>query len=195
MKKVKGWDDEEDGYALLTSHTNKRKYKNSLKEDVHIVESMDTKQCIAPTRKAIKLKVSSGNPVRNRCTILKESKKERCIQICPKYSRIIVENMAIMHVTVQDHVIAQENEQNQEFTNMMDLDNTSVSKECAMVCMDVHYEDWDWDIIMYGDQGVCTKEHNEATYTELAVKKNKKLNIMWPYALVILCHLRKMKAT
>ena len=87
--------------------------------------------------------------------------------------------------------IAQENEQNQEFTNMMDLDNNSVSKECATVCMDVHYEDWDWDIIMYGDQGVCTKEHNEATYTELAVKKNKKLNIMWPYALVILCHLRK----
>ena len=50
---------------------------------------------------------------------------------------------------------------------MMDLDNTSVSKECVMVCMDVHYEDWDKDIIMYGDQGVSTEEHDEVTYTEL----------------------------
>ena len=84
MKTAKGWDDEEDDYALFTSHTNKRKYKNSLKEDVHTVESMDTKQWIAPTRKAIKIKVSSGNPVRKRCTILKESTKERDIQICLK---------------------------------------------------------------------------------------------------------------
>ena len=63
--------------------------------------------------------------------------------------------------------IAQENEQNKEFTNMMDLDNTSVSEECVMVCMDIHYEDWDEDIIMYSDQGVCTKEQNKATYAEL----------------------------
>ena len=73
-----------------------------------------------------------------------------------------------MHVTVQNHVIMpillKKNEQNKESTNMMDLDNTSVSEECAMVCMDVHYEHWDEDII---DQGVCTKEHNEAMYAEL----------------------------
>ena len=29
------------------------------------------------------------------------------------------------------------------------------------------YEHWDEDIIVYGDQGVCTKEHNEAMYAEL----------------------------
>ena len=40
---------------------------------------------------------------------------------------------------------------------MMDLTNTIVSEECAMVCTDVHYEDWDMDIIMYGDQGVSTE--------------------------------------
>ena len=79
MKNVKGWDDEEDDYALFTSHTNKEKYKNSLKEDVHTVESMDTKQWIAPTRK-----VSSGTLVRKRCTILKESTDERDIKIYQK---------------------------------------------------------------------------------------------------------------
>ena len=33
--------------------------------------------------------------------------------------------------------------------------------------MDIHYEDCNKDIIVYGDQGVCTKEHDKATYTEL----------------------------
>ena len=36
--------------------------------------------------------------------------------------------------------IAQENASNKEFENMMDLDNSSVSKECAMMCTDIHYE-------------------------------------------------------
>ena len=68
MKNVEGWDDEEHDYALFASHTNKRMYKNSLKEDVHTVASMDTNQCIAPKRKSIKIKVSNGNFVRKRCT-------------------------------------------------------------------------------------------------------------------------------
>ena len=61
--------------------------------------------------------------------------------------------------------IAQESEQNQKLENMMDLDNSSVSKECAMVCTEVHYEDE--DLIVYGDQGVSTEEHDEATYGKL----------------------------
>ena len=75
-----------------------------------------------------------------------------------------------MHVTVQNHMI---NEQDKGFANMMDLDNTRVSKECDMVCMDIHYEDWDENIIMYGDQGVSTKEHNEAMYAELTKMESK----------------------
>ena len=51
---------------------------------------------------------------------------------------------------------------------MMDLDNSSVSEECVMMCMDVHQEDGDKDIIMCGDQGVSTEEHDKATYGELA---------------------------
>ena len=53
MKNVKGWDDEEDDYALFTSHTNKKKYKNSFKEDMHTVESMDTKYWLdCPNKKS-----------------------------------------------------------------------------------------------------------------------------------------------
>ena len=50
---------------------------------------------------------------------------------------------------------------------MRDLDNSSVSEDCAVVCMDIHYEDWDEDTIMYGDQRVSTEEHDKAMYGEL----------------------------
>ena len=56
---------------------------------------------------------------------------------------------------------------------MMDLNNSSVDEECAMMCADVHYEDWDEDIIMYGDQGVSTEEHDEAMYGELTKTERK----------------------
>ena len=60
--------------------------------------------------------------------------------------------------------IAQESEQNNKLENMMDLDNSSVSKECVMMCMDVHCEDGDEDLIVYGDQGVSTEEHDKTMY-------------------------------
>ena len=63
--------------------------------------------------------------------------------------------------------IAQENEQNMKFKNLLDLDNSSVNEECAMMCTDIHSEDGDEDIIVYGDQGVSTEEHDETMYSEL----------------------------
>ena len=40
-------------------------------------------------------------------------------------------------------IIAQESEQNMEVENMLDLDNSSVCKECEMMCTEVQYEDGD----------------------------------------------------
>ena len=57
MKYVKGWDEEEDDYALFASPTNKKGHKNSLREDVAIVESLDTKQQIPLTRKVARKRV------------------------------------------------------------------------------------------------------------------------------------------
>ena len=36
-----------------------------------------------------------------------------------------------------------------------------------MMCMDVHCEDGDEDIIVYGDQGVSTEEHDKTMYDKL----------------------------
>ena len=44
MKYVKGWEEEEDDYALVASPANKKGHKNSSKDDVAIVESLETKQ-------------------------------------------------------------------------------------------------------------------------------------------------------
>ena len=60
MKHVKGWDEEEDDYALFTSQSNKKKPKKALKDIVGTVENLDIKQQIVPTRKATKIKGSKG---------------------------------------------------------------------------------------------------------------------------------------
>ena len=44
MKYVKGWEEEEDDYALFASSVNKKGLKNSSRDNVTIVESLDTKQ-------------------------------------------------------------------------------------------------------------------------------------------------------
>ena len=45
---------------------------------------------------------------------------------------------------------------------MVDYDNTSVSKECVMMCTDLQYEDPDKDIVVYGDQEINTEEYKKA---------------------------------
>ena len=46
---------------------------------------------------------------------------------------------------------------------MLDLDNSSVSEEHATMCIEVQYEDGGKDLIVYGDQGASTEEHNKDT--------------------------------
>ena len=55
--------------------------------------------------------------------------------------------------------IAQESEQKGKSESMLDMDSTSVSKECAMVCMELQYEDSSKNEVVYGDQGTNTEEY------------------------------------
>ena len=63
--------------------------------------------------------------------------------------------------------IAQESEQKGKSESMLDLDSTSVSEECAMVCTKLQYEDASKDEVVYGDQGINTEEYEKATYGNL----------------------------
>ena len=55
--------------------------------------------------------------------------------------------------------IARESEQKEKSGSMLDLDSSSVSEECAMVCMELQYEDVSEDEVVYGDQGISTEEY------------------------------------
>ena len=63
--------------------------------------------------------------------------------------------------------IAQESEQKGKSESMLDLDSTSVSEECAMVCTELQYEDVSENEVVYGDQGISIEEYEKATYDDL----------------------------
>ena len=63
--------------------------------------------------------------------------------------------------------IAQESEQKGKSEYTLDLDSTSVSEECVMVCTELQYEDASEDEVVYGDQGICAEEYEKATYGDL----------------------------
>ena len=63
--------------------------------------------------------------------------------------------------------IAQESEQNNKMEYMLDLDSTSVCKECVMMCTELQYEDADKDLVVYGDQGINPEEYEKAMYGNL----------------------------
>ena len=69
--------------------------------------------------------------------------------------------------------IAQESEQNKKVRDMLDLDNTSVSKECVMMCTEVQYEDENEDVVVYRVQGISTEEYEKAMYGELMKAQSK----------------------
>ena len=79
--------------------------------------------------------------------------------------------------------IAQESEQNKKVENMLDLNNISVSEECAMMCTDVQYEDGDEDVVVYGDQGINTEEYEKTMYRDLTKTQSKEEEVKYNVAL------------
>ena len=56
---------------------------------------------------------------------------------------------------------------------MLDLDSTSVSEECAMVCTELQYEDASKDEVVYGDQEISTEEYEKTTYGDFTKTQSK----------------------
>ena len=63
--------------------------------------------------------------------------------------------------------IARESEQNRKFGKLMDFNDNSVCKECAMICTDVYSDEEYEDLIVYRDQVISTKTYDEETYGDL----------------------------
>ena len=56
---------------------------------------------------------------------------------------------------------------------MLDLDSTSVSEECAMVCTELQYEDVSKDEVVYGDQGISAEEYEKTTYGDFTKTRSE----------------------
>ena len=63
--------------------------------------------------------------------------------------------------------LARENEQNSKFTKLMDLGDSSVCEECAMICTDAYSDEEYKAMVVYGDQGITSKIFDEETYGDL----------------------------
>ena len=66
MKHAKGWEEEEDDYALFSSPSNKKGTRKYLKDAVDTVGNLDTKQLIVPTRKATKIRARNQKPMKRK---------------------------------------------------------------------------------------------------------------------------------
>ena len=82
MKHVKGWDKEEDDYALFASQSNKNKPKNAFKGCCGYCGEFGHKQLNVPIKKVTKLSAQKETLSAKRNRVLKETKKERDIMIC-----------------------------------------------------------------------------------------------------------------
>ena len=81
--------------------------------------------------------------------------------------------------------IARESEQKGKSESMLDLDSTSVSEECVMVCTELQYEDTSEDEVVYGLAQKSTRRLHMVILRNPKAKKKTKLNVLLPNELTI----------
>ena len=171
MKHAKGWDEEEDDYALFASPSNKKKPKKAFKGCCGYCWEFGHKEADCPNKKSNQNKgQKEKNQHKKKQSAKGDSKgkgkidmsKIKCFN-CREYGHFAHDCLK----ACDNANIAQESEQNDKVENMLDLDSTSVCEECAMMCTELQYEDVDEDIVVYGDQGINAEEYEKATYGDL----------------------------
>ena len=180
MRQAKGWEEEEDDYALFASPSNKKGPKKAFKGCCGYYGEFGHKAVDCPNKKSNQNK---GQKLKNQQKEKPWGKgdpkgkghldmsKIKCFN-CGEYEHFA-------HDCLKAHNnanIAQESEQNDKSESMLDLDNISVREECAMVCTELQYEDTSEDEVVYGDQGINTEEYEKATYGDLMKTQSEEEN-------------------
>ena len=171
MKHAKGWEEEEDDYALFASPSNKIGPKKAFKGRCGYCGEFGHKAADCPHKKSNQNK---GQKLKTHQKKKQHSKmdskgkghldmsKIKCFN-CGEYGRFAHD----CPKACNNANIARESEQKGKSESMLDLDSTSVSEECVMVCTELQYEDASENEVVYGDQGINTEEYEKATYGDL----------------------------
>ena len=93
MKHAKGWDEEEDDYALFTSQSNKKKPKKVFKGHCGYYEELGHKAADCPNKKSNQNKSQKGKNEHKKRQSTKGDSKGNGHRDMKKLSSIIVENM------------------------------------------------------------------------------------------------------
>ena len=168
MKHAKGWEEEEDDYALFASPSNKKGLKKAFKgrcgywiviwtESSQL--SQQEKQSNNGQKSKTWLKEKQQGKGDSKGKGILDMYKIKCFN-CGEYGHFACDCPKPHNNTN----IAQESEQMGKLESMLDFDSTSVSEECAMVCMELQYEDASEDQGVYSDQGIRAEEYEKATY-------------------------------
>ena len=171
MKQAKGWEEEEDDYALFASPSNKKGPKKAFKGCCGYCGKFGHKAADCPNKKSNQNKGQKSKTHQKKRQHGKgdskgkghlDMSKIKCFN-CREYG-----NFARDCLKACDNTnIAQESEQKGKSESMLDLDSTSVSEECVMVCTELQYEDASENEVVYSDQGISTEEYEKATYDNL----------------------------